>query len=276
MDEAAGSEQENKVDNDVSATEVIGKLLPERVRGLRRLSGVPVAFGGLTRHHAGRRELVLDRLDGTLGTSLRGLAVQSGRGLGGSVLRDGAARRVDDYASTVTITHDYDRVVVHEERLTSIFAVPVTVHGSVRCVLYGAVRDLRPIGDRALHAATVLAGQLQRDAEAALAPEPPPDALTELAAIVDDIPDPALRARLARVHRTLRGEAPEPANRPALAPRELDALRLVEVGATNVEIAARLGLSPETIKAYLRAAMRKLDVHTRTAAAHAARRAGVL
>ncbi|KDN21796.1 LuxR C-terminal-related transcriptional regulator [Amycolatopsis rifamycinica] len=264
------------MDNDVAATEVLEKLLPERVRGLRRLSGVPVAFGGLTRHRAGRRELVLDRLDGTLGTSLRGLAVQPGLGLGGTVLRDGTARRIDDYASTATITHDYDRAVVHEERLTSIFAVPVTVHGSVRGVLYGAVRDRGPIGDRALHAATVLAGQLQRDVEAALTPEPRPDPVAELAAILDDVTDPALRARLVRVHRALRGEAPEPANRPALAPREVDALRWVAVGATNVEIAARLGLSTETVKAYLRTAMRKLDVHTRTAAAHAARRAGVL
>jgi DNA-binding CsgD family transcriptional regulator len=61
-----------------------------------------------------------------------------------------------------------------------------------------------------------------------------------------------------------------------LAPRELDALRLVAVGASNVEIAAQLGLSPETVKAYLRTAMRKLDVHNRTAAVHAARLAGIL
>jgi LuxR family transcriptional regulator, regulator of acetate metabolism len=35
-------------------------------------------------------------------------------------------------------------------------------------------------------------------------------------------------------------------------------------------------LSPETVKAYLRNAMRKLDVRNRTAAVHAARLAGVL
>ncbi|WP_410574918.1 helix-turn-helix transcriptional regulator [Amycolatopsis sp. cmx-4-61] len=114
------------------------------------------------------------------------------------------------------------------------------------------------------------------DVEAALTPDPRPDPLAELAAILDDVTDPALRARLVRVHRALRGEAPEPANRPSLAPREVDALRLVAVGATNVEIAARLGLSTETVKAYLRTAMRKLDVHTRTAAAYAARQADVL
>jgi LuxR family transcriptional regulator, regulator of acetate metabolism len=31
----------------------------------------------------------------------------------------------------------------------------------------------------------------------------------------------------------------------------------VDVGASNLEIAVRLGLSPETVKAYLRSAMRK-------------------
>jgi DNA-binding CsgD family transcriptional regulator len=265
------------VDNEVTTEDLINELLPERVHGLRRLSRVPVVFAGVARHHAGRREIVLDRLSGTLGTSMLGLAVQSGLGLGGGVLRDGVARRVNDYATTSSITHEYDRIVVQEEQLTSMFAVPVTVHGSVRCVLYGAVRDRRPIGDRAVHAATVVAGQFQRDIEATLEPAPTPsDALAELAAIVQNVPDPELRQRLARVHRALSKDVPRSSPGPAIAPRELEALRLVAIGATNVEIAARLGISPETVKAYLRNAMHKLDAHTRTAAVHAARTAGIL
>ncbi|MHA6779787.1 LuxR C-terminal-related transcriptional regulator [Pseudonocardia saturnea] len=35
-------------------------------------------------------------------------------------------------------------------------------------------------------------------------------------------------------------------------------------------------MSAQTVKAYLRTAMRKLDVHNRTAAVHAARVAGLL
>jgi DNA-binding CsgD family transcriptional regulator len=61
-----------------------------------------------------------------------------------------------------------------------------------------------------------------------------------------------------------------------LAPRERDVLRIAAVGASNVEIAAELGLSPQTVKAYMRAAMRKLGVHNRTAALHAARLANAI
>jgi DNA-binding NarL/FixJ family response regulator len=52
--------------------------------------------------------------------------------------------------------------------------------------------------------------------------------------------------------------------------------RMAEIGAGNLEIAARLGLGLETVKAYLRSAMRKLAVHNRTAAAHPARQSGML
>lgn len=90
--------------------------------------------------------------------------------------------------------------------------------------------------------------------------------------------DPVLRARLLRTPRGwpgLRGRAPAPAATALLAPRELDVPRLVAVGASNLEIAARLGPSPETVEAHLRSAVRRLGVHDRTAAVHAARVAGV-
>ena len=45
---------------------------------------------------------------------------------------------------------------------------------------------------------------------------------------------------------------------------------------TNAMVAERLGLRPETVKAYLRSAMRKLGAHTRGEAVSAARRAGLL
>jgi DNA-binding CsgD family transcriptional regulator len=196
---------------------------------------------------------------------------------------------VNDYASAKTITHDYDRFVVKEEELTSVFAVPLIVRSTVRGVLYGAVRDPRPIGDRALFGAHAVAAQFERDIEGMLQPdsghEPAPTAaavaLADLADIIRGTEDPALCARLIRVHEGLSGGAGIGTNVSAdktgvLAPRELDALRLVAVGASNLEAAAQLGLSPETIKAYLRAAMRKLGVHNRTAAVHAARLADIL
>ncbi|WP_344272603.1 response regulator transcription factor, partial [Actinomadura napierensis] len=69
--------------------------------------------------------------------------------------------------------------------------------------------------------------------------------------------------------------APRPP-RPVLTPREVDVLSYVAIGCTNAEAAERLGLLPETVKSYLRSAMRKLDAHTRLEAVTSARRAGLL
>lgn len=70
--------------------------------------------------------------------------------------------------------------------------------------------------------------------------------------------------------------APGPSVGVSLAPRELDVLSWVAAGATNAVVAERLGLRPETVKGYLRSAMRKLGAHTRGEAVTAARRAGLL
>ncbi|SFS75246.1 LuxR C-terminal-related transcriptional regulator [Saccharopolyspora flava] len=267
------------MDDDVAVAEWIDRLLPERLSWLARSTGIPVVFGGGTSTTPER--LVIGRLRGTFGSGLRGLEVGPGTGLGGRVLRDRAAHRVDDYARTADITHEYDPIVVSQERLTSVFALPITIGESVRGVLYGAARDHRPVGDRTLRTAEVAAAQLARDVEDRLRPEPDvpdpdsaDDPLAELAAVIAETGDDGLRARLTRIHHRLGGDAPVPAV--ALAPRELEALRLVDIGASNVEIAARLGLSPETVKTYLRNATRKLGVRNRTAAVHQARKAGLL
>lgn len=266
----------------------IGKALPERLRTLQRVSGVPVVFGGATHLTPGGQQLDISRLAGTLGTSLRGLRVPSGRGLGGAVVRHAVASRVNDYATADKITHDFDAIIVREERLTSVFAVPVFVHGTVRGVLYGAVRGSQPIGDRAMRAAGVVAGQLQRELERLAAddgnlPAHTMTALDELADVIRQTQDDALRARLLRIHQRLGGRPergltapPIPGAGHQLSRRELDVLRLVAVGASNLEIAGDLGLSPETVKSYLRAAMRRLGVGNRTAAVHAAQLSGLL
>jgi DNA-binding CsgD family transcriptional regulator len=54
-----------------------------------------------------------------------------------------------------------------------------------------------------------------------------------------------------------------------LTAREIDVLRLVADGLNNGEIADRLVLSPRTVHAHLRSIFDKLDVNSRTAAAHA-------
>ncbi|GIJ50356.1 helix-turn-helix transcriptional regulator [Virgisporangium aliadipatigenens] len=270
---------------DGSVGAVVERALPEALHSVHRLTGLPVVFAGPTHAAATGRQLEITRLSGTLGTSLKGLRVPSGLGLGGTVIRDARPYRVDDYARADRITHDYDDVVVGDERLTSICAVPVLVGGVVRAVLYGAVRDGQPIGDRAMRATGVVAARIEREAERSGHHEGArpltPAAIDELAGIIRRTRDEALRHRLEHLRRELSATCPQvraPAVRDGrrLSAREGEVLRLVAVGASNLEIAAELRLSPETVKAYLRSAMRKLDAPNRTAAVHAARLFGVL
>lgn len=51
---------------------------------------------------------------------------------------------------------------------------------------------------------------------------------------------------------------------PLVSPREREVLALLSEGLKNEEIATRLGLSPDTVRAHIRNAMRKLDADTRT------------
>jgi DNA-binding CsgD family transcriptional regulator len=100
------------------------------------------------------------------------------------------------------------------------------------------------------------------------------EAHAALRALAPRIPDPELRAELLDACGLLTAEAA--LGDVGLAPRELDVLACVAAGATNAVAAERLGLRPETVKGYLRSAMRKLGAHTRGEAVVAARRAGVL
>jgi DNA-binding NarL/FixJ family response regulator len=61
----------------------------------------------------------------------------------------------------------------------------------------------------------------------------------------------------------------------ALTPRELEVLELLAEGLTNKQIAERLVITTNTVKRHLKSIFRKLDVHTRSAAAAAAVEAGM-
>jgi DNA-binding NarL/FixJ family response regulator len=60
-----------------------------------------------------------------------------------------------------------------------------------------------------------------------------------------------------------------------LSPRELDVLREIESGATNLEIAQRLYLSENTVKHHMRNVLDKLQVENRRQAAMIARQSGL-
>ncbi|WP_310434314.1 helix-turn-helix transcriptional regulator [Streptomyces sp. 3330] len=271
---------------------------------LRRATGLPVAFGGLV--EPGRQRMRISEFSGAAGLALRGLAVTSGNGLGGKAVALARPCAVTDYSLSRQISHEYDAAVA-EEGLRSVLAIPVVVRRRVRGVLYGALRSAQPLGDRTLTAAV----QAARDVEQALVvgeeardlltvarppaaagagpgpdagPGPGPGAGREqvreahaaLRALAPRIADPALRAELLEVCGLLACGPAERGRPVALAPRELDVLAWVAAGATNAAAAERLGLRPETVKGYLRSAMRRLGARTRGEAVVAARRAGLL
>ncbi|MFG3027327.1 LuxR C-terminal-related transcriptional regulator [Streptomyces sp. NPDC048253] len=276
---------------------------------LRRATGLPVAFGGLV--EPGRQRMRISEFSGAAGLALRGLAVTSGNGLGGKAVALARPCAVTDYSLSRQISHEYDAAVA-EEGLRSVLAIPVVVRRRVRGVLYGALRTAQPLGDRTLTAAVqaardveqaLVVGDEARDLLTAARPgtasagsgadtgpgagagagagagwEQVREAHTALRALAPRIADPALRAELLEVCGLLAsGPAERSAGQPvALAPRELDVLAWVAAGATNAAAAERLGLRPETVKGYLRSAMRRLGARTRGEAVVAARRAGLL
>jgi DNA-binding NarL/FixJ family response regulator len=70
--------------------------------------------------------------------------------------------------------------------------------------------------------------------------------------------DPRLAATMVRVSLD--------AGLPALSARERDILRLVSDGASNNDVGETLHISPDTVRTYLRRAMKKLEAETRTQA----------
>ncbi|MFE4590776.1 LuxR C-terminal-related transcriptional regulator [Streptomyces laurentii] len=255
---------------------------------MRRATGLQVVFGGLL--HDGRAMRIAE-LSGAVTPALRGLSISTGSGLGGKCLALSRPCAVTDYASARHITHEYDRPVL-AEGLRSVMAVPLVVRREVRGVLYGALRDALPIGERVLDAAVAAARDVEqslavRDEARRLAAEREEMRLAygELRELAPKVADPELRARLWAVCGRLesasgarpgRGGPDGDAPAVVLTPRETDVLAAVAAGATNAAAAGRLGLSPETVKGYLRSAMRKLGAHTRLEAVVAARRAGAL
>ncbi|AKZ58973.1 putative response regulator [Streptomyces ambofaciens ATCC 23877] len=261
---------------------------------LRRTTGLPVAFGGLV--ESGRRQVRISELSGTATAALSALAVTSGNGLGGKAVALTRPCAVSDYSVSRQISHEYD-LPVAAEGLRSVVAVPVVVRRRVRGVLYGALRTAQPLGDRTLSAAVEAARDVEqalvlRDEAGALLTAARPraacgpggspgweqvrEAHAALRALAPRIADPALREELLRACGLLAAGSGPAAPPARLAPREVDVLACVAAGATNAAAAERLGLRPETVKAYLRSAMRKLGARTRGEAVAAARRAGGL
>ncbi|MBS4100601.1 LuxR C-terminal-related transcriptional regulator [Tsukamurella paurometabola] len=266
------------------------------LRTIRTRTELPVAFVGLVDDD----HVVLNGGVGLRTPALSGLPVARGAGLGGHVLRTGRPTAVADYG-TAGITQHY-HAHVQAEGLRSMVAVPLAVNGIVRAVFYAADRRESTFGDSILGAVaqTVrdLAYELRvRDeverrmqfAEAAAAErsalggvdrELLREVFSELRVLAGEITDDAVRSRLEAACGRITdvGRPAEPAAQPErpLTARELDALAHVALGCTNAEVAQRLSISTETVKAYLRSAGQKLGTRTRFEAVTRARSLGLL
>jgi DNA-binding CsgD family transcriptional regulator len=260
---------------------------------VRRITGLPVAFGG--RVGANGRQLRLTDFAGTATPALHGLVVSAGNGLGGRVVATARPSKVEDYPADPRISHEYDAPVL-AEGLRAIAAVPVTANNEVLAVLYAGTRQPLAVGVRALdamrHVAQTVGNEIAvrrqvelrvSEIETAAASrrtqarewEEVRLAHADLRTLAAETTDRALRERLQRIADRLAGGKGSPGRNP-LSPRELDVLTMVAVGCGNAEAARRLGLLPETVKSYLRSAMRKLGTHGRMETVVTARRLGFL
>lgn len=265
---------------------------------LKRTSDIPVAFAGMTAE--GARGFRITEMTGTTTNALRGLAIAPGNGLGGKAVALARPASVTDYRSSRVISHEYDAAVA-AEGLRSVLAVPVVVRRRVRGVVYAALREALALGDRALDTAAdavreleqtlavreeaqrLMEAQQQAPAGDPRAWEEVREAHAELRTIAQRLPEGPVRrelldacGRLASACGTGRGGQAGLEKAVTLTPRETDVVSCVAGGGTNAAVAARTGLKPETVKAYLRSAMRKLGTHTRLETVVAARRAGII
>ncbi|MFF2143946.1 LuxR C-terminal-related transcriptional regulator [Kitasatospora sp. NPDC058190] len=204
------------------------------------LVGVPEPLPGSC---PGSEGMVLRHWAGTRADLLHDVPVPAGLGLGGRALAERAPTWVPDYRAATTISHHYDAAVAAED-LYAMLTVPLMGGGTVHGVVYASLRTVVPFGDVRIAAVGKLA------AAATLA-------LAGAAAWNRTIPRPAAPVR-------------------PLTPREHEVLRWAATGRTNPEIAARLGLTRNTVTGYLKAAMHKLGVRNRTELALAARESGLL
>lgn len=278
-------------------TDSDAELVAQAVRELAHRTRFPVAFGGLIKDGV----VSVTTIFGNRTHSLEGLRVRPERGLGGRAMTELRPRMTGNYRASQQITHDYDGFVLGEG-LRTLLAVPIIVDGRSRGVLYAGAWEESPARGvttaPALRVADDLAAELRIRDEVhrrVLAAPPqqrsfsPADreelraTFAELRSIGATVQDTLVRERLALVEKRLLALAgdEQPADTGPIAtvhlsPRETDVLSCAALGATNAEIAARLGLREATVKAYLGTAMSKLDASTRHAAVARARRAGLL
>jgi LuxR family transcriptional regulator, regulator of acetate metabolism len=278
-----------------SAEDPPGLSISRVLSALRPIGKMDMVFGGWVRRDTSALEIT--HLNGAKTRSLANLVIRPGEGLGGKAVMMRRPVSVDSYLTAQGITHVFDNAV-SAEQLETVVALPIVVEDVARMVIYLGNRSRVELGDRWFDAFAPVVRKLTRDIsiddevrrrlslltqprDAVPSPQGNPnmgeiaEELDELAAMITDeavlakIEDLRLRCNAVRS----RDKRREPA---ALTPREIDVLAQVALGCTNQEAAENLGLRPNTVKSYLKTAMRKLNVQNRVQAMLAARDAGLV
>ncbi|OZC42516.1 hypothetical protein CH286_25485 [Rhodococcus sp. WWJCD1] len=272
------------------------RILARSLEQLRRQAGMDMVFGGPV--HRGATAMEITDLAGVRTRSAVNLVVRNGEGLGGKALRLARPVSVANYFSAQGITHVYDHAV-RPEAIETLAALPIVVDRTPRILVYLAARTHVPLGDRWFDSFTPLIRRIERDIAvedevnrrmALLRTRAQPDQatlsradmfdiaqeLTNLAVAVDDA---TLRMRLEAIgSRFAPILVPAPSSTPAvsLRPREVDVLTEIARGSSNKDVGETLGLLPNTVKSYLKSAMRKLHAGNRMQAVLIARERGLI
>ena len=262
------------------------ELLRRAARNLRARGRIPVVFGGFR----DQRGIRVTTTYGAVTAKLTTIVVRPDRGLGGRCWSSGQPQAVIDYARATGITHDFDPQILGEG-ITGLAVAPVVVQNRIAGLLYAGYRtepgpaiDLDMLG----HEADLIAQELlvrdrvdERIRAMGVLDTRPANRSADL-----DLGELTARLRLlaarttdpetARELRDLLDPRSSCTQERQLTTRQVDVLALVGLGLTNESIASSLGLSPLTVKSYLRSAMARLDAQTRYQAVIEARRLGIL
>ncbi|MCS5726942.1 LuxR C-terminal-related transcriptional regulator [Herbiconiux sp. CPCC 203407] len=214
---------------------------------------------------------------------LESIVVRRSLGLGGAAWDAQKPLGVADYRSADTISHDFDAQILGED-IARLTVAPIIVDRRLRGLLYAGERDPA----RSLHSEPLIAiakdiaeelrirdivdERLKVRHNATARREPPEELWQSLSRIADTTSDEGA----ARELRTLFHAHLHSGENGLLTSRQRDVLDLVALGLTNDDIGARLGLSPLTVKSYLRTVMANLGVGNRLQAVLEARRRGAL
>jgi LuxR family transcriptional regulator, regulator of acetate metabolism len=254
-----------------------GELLRRAARNLRVRGGISVVFGGLREE----RGIRVTTTYGAATPKLTTIVVKPDRGLGGRCWSSGQPQAVTDYARATGITHDFDQQILGEG-IVSLAVAPIIVRDRIAGLLYGGYRseqcaadDLDKLADEASQIALELLVRDRVDERIRAMRVLDSELAGRLRLLAVRTTDPQTARELGELL-----ESQEPGSAATqdrqLTTRQVDVLALVALGLTNDSIATSLGLSPLTVKSYLRSTMARLDAQTRYQAVIEARRLGIL